>query len=147
MTNHVHLLLTGDWFNKRLSDPITTGVNYRVRVDFGNKIRINAGGENYKENLEFRLVFMGWKKGSRHLKKNLMQFFRNSRFTTRAPAATRHHEYMPVRYSPKHADLSFYAYFRPKSNPGPGLPTRLMRFDCGIYASVRQNKWQKVTVS
>jgi len=122
-----------------------SGARYRLKFYFGNTgPKVKWADQQYrKENVDIRVVPMGFHYKKQYYDKTKITFYTDSTFSKQVQNPkyrTSHH--LPI-FETHNADVAFCSYFKPSS----GIrrwPIRKFRWDMGIYASVRNRKWRKL---
>jgi hypothetical protein len=118
------------------------GNDYRIEIAWGPRMRI-TGVENWLEHVELRVVFEGWRIRDRVRYQNSLQFYTDSSFSQPTSQPWRVHlDHGDTVFQPHFADIVDYAYFRVTTERNRAWR---MKYNIGIYGSVHQGTWKRVT--
>jgi hypothetical protein len=117
--------------------------DYKVEIIFGNMNgSIIWDDEQYrKDNVELRLVALGFFQITRYKYKEEIVFYTNSSYSTEVSGTKYRTTFKISKFETTAADVLFEGYFRVKIN----IPSifGFLKWDCGTYGSVRNRHWKK----
>lgn len=133
------------WVSLPRDKRIRVNTRYRLAVDFGNTGgKVQWSDEQYrKDKLNIRVVGLGFMLSSGSYKfRNKIQFYTDKNFTAKVTGAKYRTSFYIDTFETTHSDARFYAYLMFDAGT-PSYNANKLRWDCGIYASVRNRVWRK----
>jgi hypothetical protein len=126
---------------------VIAGTQYKLEITFGNMaVKITYDDEQYRKDLvNIRIVGMGFKAGNSYFDKSKIVFYTNGSYSTPVAYSEKSRLICNLAsFEPHHSDVLFVGHL--KFAPGVGArPGSSLAWDCGIYASVRNRVWRKMT--
>lgn len=118
------------------------GNDYRLAIQWGSRAQIRYA-EHWLESVQLRINFDGWNIGGKLRYRNSIQFFTDSTFSQPTSTGWRIHvDYQGAYFHPHQVGITEYAYFRVTNQRDRAWR---MKYNIGLYGSLHQNMWKRVT--
>jgi hypothetical protein len=137
--------INGRWKSHSMAAVVVPGRKCRLEVNAGNIIRISDQPEFWRQDIELRVLFRGYRvDGSGPYKwKDSLEFYKSSAFSQKVSGTTKWRTAITIKgpYNLTHADLMHHLYFMVNRR---GSKARDMGWTIGHYMLNRQRYWKNL---